>query len=203
MAILNTDFQLVVTGTYLGAQWNSVYHYRKTTAHAALDAANLRQAFQDDVWNVIRGMLNDGVVCTNMRAINLVDLTDYWEGAPTLTTGVIASTSRGPRFEAFSFRYNRTSRLGRNGYKRFPGVSEELVNETGLVYTGALTTTIPGTVGALGAIITNGAASFEPMIPRSQLVTLPDSTQEYVLIDLLPAGSVTYLGLTTQNSRKK
>lgn len=202
MAITNVDFVVRQHSTY-GAQCLNVFYYRKTGAHAAGDAANLASAFDATVSLAIANMSNNQVNLGLVVAENLVDLSDYASRETNETLGAIVSTSPGPRFLAYSFRMNRSTRQGRNGYKRFVGVSEELIAGESTNTSGALTAAVAAMITALAAEISAGGATFAPMIPRRVLTVMPDQTERYILTDLLPPSSVEFRGLTTQNTRKQ
>lgn len=201
MAISNIDFRLTVNGVY-AFPWSSVFWYRKTSAHVSTDAESLYEAFRINTLPLILGVMNSVADVQNIEVVNLVDVTDYTVGTPVAHLGAITSTSPAPTFVAYGLRLNRSSRAGRHGYKRFVGVCEELVSFGSTTVSGALVAAMAALTAGLDNIITSGGASFQPMIPHRQLVTLPDDTEQYVLDDLLPISSVEFYGLTTQNTRK-
>lgn len=201
MAITNIDFRLTLTGTY-AFEWKSVFWFRKQSAHAALDALNLYTAFEASVCPIILGVMNSTCTINSIEVVNLVDLADYHAGGVSPNAGAITSTSPAPTFVAYGLRYNRSTRQGRHGYKRFPGVCEELVSFGSTTISGALVAAMAALTAGLDNDVTNGGATFRPMIPYRQLVTLPDDTEQYVLTDLFQISSVEFFGLTTQNTRK-
>ena len=201
MAILNTDFRLTLTGTY-AFEWKAVFWFRKQATHAALDAQNLYTAFEATVCPIILGVMNSVATIDNIEVVNLVDLADYYAGGVTPSNGTITSTSPAPTFVSYGLRYNRSTRAGRHGYKRFPGVCEELVSFGSTTVSGALVAAMAALAAGLDNDISSGGATFRPMIPHRELVTLPDDTATYVLTDLFGISSVEFYGLTTQNTRK-
>lgn len=203
MTISDIDFKVSLHTSQGTQQCLNVWHYRKQSAHVAGDAQNLAAAFNVTVCAAIATMCNSQVNFGLIDVINLADPTDYYVQESSAVSGAVSSTSPGPRFLAYSFQQPRTRRDGRHGYKRFVGVSEELVDANGLNPTGALIAAIPNVATAISQIITSGGSSYRPMIPKSSLVTLPDLTQQYVLTDLFPMGPAIYLGVTTQNTRKR
>jgi len=204
MSITNRDFRLTLTGDYDGQQVVNVFYYRKATTGVVGDANRLSAAFQEDVLPHILDISNSFVTYRNITVVNLALMEDFDSDSPTGLVGEITSTQPGPRFLAYGFRYHRTTRQGRDGSKRFVGVSEELVDGSGMDYTGALTTAIPGCWGALQAGISALGADFNPMIPYRELTIYPTPpTNRYILTELFAAANVTYSGLTTQNSRKR
>lgn len=204
MPISTTDFQITLFQDYQGQACQNVFFYRKTTPHAVGDAQVLWAAFNTDVMNPLSLVQNTVVTYTGLSVINLADLSDYWSADPTAGTGAINSTSIAPRFVAYGFRYNRTTRAGRHGSKRFVGVAEELVAGGSTTLTSPLDVRVPALSAVLGGSINDGGLTFTPMIPRREIDPDPPLGEEdYVLVDLLPVASVQFTGLTTQNSRKR
>lgn len=201
MPITNQDFMLTMHGTY-GVPFNNVFFYRKVEAHAPTDAQDLYESFRLDVLPVILGVMVAAVDVNSVEVINLVDLSDYHVGSPVAHLGALATTNPAPTFTAYGLRYNRSTRAGRHGYKRFPGVAEELVSYGTTTVSGALVTAMPALTDVLNNIISAGADNYQPMIPHRVLTTMPDLTQQYLLNDLYAISSVTFYGLTTQNTRK-
>lgn len=202
MPITSVDYRVTLQVTY-GTPCYSVFHYRKDGAHLAGDAERLADAFDIQVVESIAGLMNNSVTLNSIEVVNLVDPFDYTTRGTTDTQGDVGTTQAGPRFLAYSFRLNRTRRDGRHGYKRFVGVAEDLVAGESANVSGALITAVPLVVAALGATITNGGASFLPMIQHKEPVTLPDGNVHYILTDLFNVGPVEFQGLTTQNTRKQ
>lgn len=202
MAITNQDFQLTLSMTYRSVPCTAVFWYHKFQSHSVNDSQTLLTAFDALVLDNIAALLNTQVSFDNLTAINLVDMNDYSEMTPTHTVGLISSTSPGPTFVAYKFRMVRSTRAGRHGYKRFPGVAEELIAQFASSASGLVATAAPLLCTALAAMISAGGQDFFPGIPQRDLVTLPDGSQEYVLINLNPFTTVVFEGLTTQSSRK-
>ena len=204
MPILNTDFRCTLHQDHSGQPCMSVFWYRKLSAHAPGDAQNLWAALNTDLMNAIIAIQHTGVVYTGLEVVNLVDPTDYWSADPTAVNGAIASTSPAPRFVAYGFRLNRSTRAGRHGYKRFVGVAEELVSGGSTSVSGALITAIPNLATVLAGTVNEGGNTYQHMIPHR--VPDPDpplGEEDYILTDLYPISGVTFYGLTSQNTRKR
>lgn len=201
MPITNTDFQVTLNCGY-GVETKNVFFFRKTSAHVTNDAEDLCRAFNATMIPAIAGIMNTVVNLGTIEAINLADLTDYFVLESTAVNGSINSTSPAPTFVAYNFRLNRSTRQGRNGYKRFVGVAEELVSFGTSTVSGALTTAIPTLVGALQTSISYGGKTWTPRIPYRQLTTMPDGSEQYILTDLFNISTAEFRGLTTQNTRK-
>lgn len=204
MSLSNRDFRLTLTGTYSGQQIVNVFYYQKATTGVVGDANRLNAAFQEDVLPRILAISNTFVTYQNITVVNLALMEDFDSDSPQGLVGEVTTGQPGSKFVAYGFRYHRTTRLGRDGSKRFAGTAEDLLDGSGLTYTGALTTAIPGLFGALGAGISALGADFNPMIPHRELVQYPTPPMErYELMSLFSCSNVTYSGLTTQNSRKR
>lgn len=207
MAISSSDFQLTLQGTYAGQAVVNVFYYRKATVGVVGDANRLNAAFQEDVLPHILNVSNTFVTYHTLTVINLDLLQDFDIDSPSGLTGEITTTQPGAKFLAYGFRYMRTTRQGRDGSKRFVGISEDLINDTGLSYSGPLVTAIPALAQQLGAGISALGADFSPMIPYriwyANQVPEDPNPGRYILQDLFPVGTVSYRGLTTQNSRKR
>lgn len=192
MAIASTDY--VLTHTYdhpLKAGCQNVWYFRRTSGVGTSEA--LIDAFQADLEPVIEALMSSQIVGGLIEAYNLVDDEDF----DSQLSG-IAGTWGGevlPPFFASSIRINRSSRNFRSGSKRFPGVSEQAVDDNG--YASAMTANLIALGEAIIDVITDGTSEFRVAIPKRVL-----SGGEYVLTDFNLPSSYTVTGPTTQNSRK-
>lgn len=201
MAITNQDFQVKLHMHY-GKPCVAVFWYHKYGAHQVNDSAVLAEAFDVNVANAIADMANTQTTFTGIEVINLVDMNDYTLRPPNQTQGLLVSTSPSPPFVAYKFQLVRTTRAGRHGWKRFPGVSEELIGTSAGSATGLLIPAYQNVENYLTAMLQLGGNEFFPGIPQRDEVTLPDGTKKYVLVNLNPVVEAVFRGLTTQNTRK-
>jgi len=109
--------------------------------------------------------------------------------------GLISCDAMNP-YMAYEFIYNRATRTTRNGYKRFAGVCEDAVDQGGNV-TGAVATALTTAEGSLAVSLTLSWAIATPVI-FGRATPPPSSLPERVN----QIQSVTFLRVTTQNSRK-
>lgn len=201
MPITNRDYLVKLTTSY-GVPCLNTFWYRTATPFVTGRAAQLAAAFNSQVVTAIAGALNTIVNIGDIAVENLVELSDYHTQNPTAVQGAITATSPAPTFTAYNFQLQRSTRAGRHGYKRFPGVAEELVNFGTETVSGALVTAIPALITALGGSISSSGVDFQPMIPKRLKTLMPDGKYRWILTDLLPVGAVIFRGLTTQNTRK-
>lgn len=204
MPITNFDFFLTLSGTCLGqeVQHGFYYHANGVNPPTALQVAS---AFSDQVLPEILNVVNQTVDYNTIEVINLDDLGDFNLTAIVDGQGNVTSTSIAPPFVAYGFAYGRTTRLGRNGSKRFPGVSEEFTNHDGSSLAAPLDTAIPALVTALRTQLEILGQQAYPMIPY-RIPHAPDAQHPntwYTLENLLGVSGVQFTGLTTQNSRKR
>lgn len=201
MAITDQDFLVRLHMTY-GVPCVATFFYHKFLAHNVNDSSSLAEAFDTVVANAIADMVNTAVVFDSIEVINLVDMNDYTTITPNQTAGLIASTSAAPPFVAYKFQLVRTTRAGRHGWKRFPGVAEELINVLAASASGLLIPAYQNVEAALAAMISADGFDFFPAIPQRELTTMPDLTEKYILTALNPFTTARFIGLTTQNTRK-
>jgi len=197
MATVGDIYQVVTRCTYLSKVLNNTFHFFTeqvgTTSPGAQQIANA----VEDLWgNYIAPLLIAGCVLDQIYAINYhVPLDSY-----TLTTSLAgdqanAGTEGLPSFTAWSFRYQRLGGGQRYGYKRFGGLSENVVdgnNQTGL------TTQLNSAAVALSnpiADLVDGTWIWSPFIAKRPLV-LGTNPLGYIPV------VCQYQGVTTQISRK-
>lgn len=201
MPITDHDF-IVKLHTSYGLPCVNTFFFRSAGTHQVGRAGQLASIFNSNVVTPFAGIANTVLQIGEIVVENLVDLSDYFTQESTVVQGGIESTSPAPPFVAYKFRMNRSTRAGRHGYKRFAGVSEELVNFGTATISGALATAMPAFLTALGATLSTGGNDFTPMIPKRLETLMPDGKYRWILTDLLPVGMVLFQGLTTQNTRK-
>lgn len=153
-------------------------------------------AFILDQLNVIQaqGLTNDRLIIEN-----LTNAVDFWEAD---LSGTGDSTEEGTSvFTAMAFRYNRTSKVTRNGFKRFGGISSEYSASPNAWFTGdtdilTIETALESTL-VVDADGGGGQASLTPIILGRTASGNPDINR------FQRVSSVTFQPQkTTQNSRK-
>jgi len=182
--------------TFLGQTVLNVYFYRITSI-TGLDATYLDVLgawFVDNVITPVASLQSDDVshVELFMESItNGVDINSYTTDLPIAGA---ASGDNLPPYTSYGFQLIRESRVTRNGYKRFAGVTEP--NQTNGVYTGG-STPITDIENALKSDIVIGLVTVaEPVIVKHP-ITVPMASYEYASI-----GDCLFKGIGTQNTRK-
>jgi hypothetical protein len=185
-------FKLTLKGTLLGQQTNNVFHYRQTVG--ILGGSTMVDRFLAEVFPDIKSVLASQATFTAVEWINYNDPSDF--GLTPITTGQNGARSGEvlPAFIAWGFNYNRSSRVTRNGSKRFAGVMEgDVIN--GLAVP-AFLNVLEDVAGQLGQDLQAGLTEmWRPVIARI-------STDGATVIQTNDVQNVTYRRITTQNSRK-
>lgn len=197
MAAVDDVLQLVVRGSYLSQLWTNVFHYRVTTVGTIQNsAAALNSGFTATVLPLMRALSNTGCSYDDIYTVNLGTPTEM-DTFSLLLTGTIAdpATSQLPSYLAIRFKYERTSALFRNGWKRFCGLVEAQTN--GNTFSGS-TANANALATALGQNLTSAGGpgwQFQPFIARRPIAygTNPAG---------YPTNTVIFRGLATQNTRK-
>jgi hypothetical protein len=191
MGIAGNIYQVKVHQRLLSQDLMNVFYYEQVTA--AGDATELAETVDNEIVDLMLPIQVDDLEHFGVEVINLDDLTDFF----TLNVNKFGSTGATeslPSFVAYAFRLNRTTRETRNGAKRIAGVPEGAVNGNTVVAPFvAPAVTLANAMGAeLTAAVTLNR--YKPVIHRRGSATLPDATND--------VASCTFLGVSTQNSRK-
>lgn len=193
---LLTDAQI-----YVAADPNpilNVYAYRQTSGTG--DSEALVTQFITDVLPDIVGVQSVAMGHSMISAVNLDDPTDFFETAvgSEIGTGTQAGDCL-PRYNCFSFIYRRTTREVRNGWKRIAGVPES-AQVNGVVTNAGFISALAMLAVTLGEpIVGEGADVWNPRILRREN---PDHTPAVLRADFA-VSVVNFVGLSTQNSRKR
>lgn len=175
----------------------NVFHYRQTFGDGG--AEELATATNFYLSSKIAMCLSTQVKILWWEIINLDNPADYGIFDVSANEGVIVGDAL-PPYVCFSFRLNRSTRAVRNGQKRFAGVAED-VQANGIVTNGTQLTVLGELAVALGGMIDEdaGANVWYPRIYRA--AGLNSKGQPVARADF-PVSSVSYTGLSTQNTRK-
>lgn len=198
MGVGGNVFELRVFGRLLNQECLNVYHYRQTSATAVENSSeDLIDAYREIVRDALLAVQSTQYTVERYEAFNVsVVGPDFYalsELTPVagLRTGEVMSS-----FQSWGFRYNRATRLSRNGWKRLAGVSEG-DSQNGVA--------IPGIISALGLAAAAMAqnisgtlynVSFEPVIYRAIETGTGQPPGAF------PINGVNYIRITTQNTRK-
>lgn len=193
---LLTDAQI-----YVAADPNpilNVYAYRQVGGSGG--AQQLVENFITGVLPSIVGVQSVAMGHSSVSAINLDNLTDFFEVSVDPEDGTGTQTGDClPRYNCFAFIYRRTSRGVRNGWKRIAGVPES-AQVNGVVTNSGFITALNALAGQLLApIIGDDADVWNPRILRrgSDAVSPPIVRADFSI------AAVDFVGLSTQNSRKR
>lgn len=198
MGVGGNVYELRVFGRLLGQECLNVFHYRQTSATAVDNSSeDLIDAYREVVRDPILTIQASQYTLERYEAANIsVVGPDFYalsEPAP-LAGGRVGDVISS--FQAWGFRYNRATRLSRNGWKRIAGVIE--ADSTNGVLNPAINALINAAAAAMAIDITGTLynVSFEPVIYRA----VPTSTGQ--LPGAFPINGVNYVRITTQNTRK-
>lgn len=175
----------------------NVFHYRQTVGDG--DAEQLITALNFYLSGKIAMATSIQLKLVTWEVINLDDPGDYGFSTTNDNAGVIQGDAL-PAYVCFAFRLARNTRAVRNGQKRFAGVAED-VQSNGIVTNGTQLTQLDNLALALAGSIDENAGDnvWYPRIYRAE--GLNSKGQPVARADF-PVSSVTYVGLSTQNSRK-
>lgn len=197
MASIGNVFQVVTRCSYLSKVLNNTFHFVVTGVGTAIPASQQLAESVENLWSTyVSPVLIAGCVLNQIYAINLVLPID----AHTLTTSVAGGISNSggeglPSINAYSFRYTRLGGGQRYGYKRFGGLSENVIDgNTAITNTAALTTLANELVTPL---VDSGATGWEfsPYIAKRP-TPLGANPLGYI-----PVAAI-FQGVTSQVSRK-
>jgi len=187
-------YKLVDTQNWSGNVANpflNVFYFLQTAGTGG--ALELVTEWITDVLPDIVAVQADNIAHTNIDCFNLDSPTDFSLNALSPVEPGTRTGDALPLFCAWAFRYNRASLLSRNGSKRFGGVVEGDQNEGQPV--GAIITLLNALAVRLGTAIIDGSGnSWEPRIGR---VAPPAAFTSF------PVANVSFVNVTTQNTRKR
>lgn len=177
----------------------NVFYYRQLDG--SLGAAELLNLCDFYLTPKLAQVQNPIIKYTTWEVFNLDDLGDYAIDTVNTPAGTAGVSQALPSFVCYSFRFARTTRAVRNGQKRIAGVGEEyqsggVVNDNGMLTA----------LGELAAIMNTtlvdagNGSHWSPRIFRH--AGLNSKGQPVARADF-PVGSVQYVRISTQNTRKE
>lgn len=126
MAQIGDILRLTLNGTYLGQQVRNVFFYEVAVGSTGgLAIGGFVDEWETDFQTRVADYLNPLYTADNVLVENLTDGLQF-ENVSVDIEGGLAGTAM-PSFVSMSVRQNRSSKLTRNGYKRYAGLSEETV----------------------------------------------------------------------------
>lgn len=180
----------------------NVFHYRVAQGEQFLfndEMAGFANAYQDAVWTSVKAILSDAVSLVGLKAQNLEQMNDFGEYVyPIPIPGDVASDVL-PPFVTWSFLLKRTTRLTRNGHKRFSGVPETWVNN-GQPVSGHETAIADVNSVLEDSLLLDAFGGLSPQMIIDPVIIRKLSQFSYSFVNEVQSSQLT--GLGTQNSRK-
>jgi hypothetical protein len=193
--VFGPAYQLTINGTIFDQPFSNVFYYVVLEGDG-FDADNVGSAFKIGILPNIGGVQNVAVEYTDMVILGIRDSHDIATIDISDNAGIVSGDCL-PPYAAWSFMISRDSTQMRNGYKRFPGVSESW-QTNGEVATGtpdedmeALAETLHSHLEISGDLI--GVMT----VPRRQFHGTPVDPVQY-----WEGADVIFKGISTQNTRK-
>lgn len=193
MAATGNTYEIRLGSVLDGQNMLNVFHYQCATGTPA--ALNLITTFNTNVLSNLQAIVSTSMEFTTQDCINLDDLSDFWGGVYSTTFGAVSGQFLNP-FVCWAFRMNRATRYVRNGAKRFAGVAESWIDNGVANSTASPYLSAAGT--AMGNTLTGGgsAPTYKPVILHKQPLLVPTHVPYAI-------SSVGYIGVSTQNTRKR
>lgn len=194
-ALTGDLIRCVDTQRYLGETCLNVYYYRVTAVAGLFDGYldDLNADWETRVLTPVTALQTDILVHTQREWRNLSNGVDLFVDS-TEVPGQETGSSTAPSFTSYGFMLVRESLVTRNGYKRFAGIPDALID--GNNYVGIASWLTDVEVG-LASDLTIGLVSVaEPVIVKRPIDT---PAGEYLYSSI---GSASFRGIGTQNTRK-
>jgi len=182
-------YELTAYGRIGNQDCISVFHYLQVSG--AGDADRLNLAFVGDVIPYFQDVQTAGFEWLSLTAKDKADPTDF-DILPILLPGHSSGDSSLPTHVTWSWTYISNRLDARSGGKRISGIGEAMISSG--VATGAYLTRVIGLESVLESPISDGADVFRPVIYGKRLGSVGFFSN--------PLSGVSYLGITSQNSRK-
>jgi hypothetical protein len=200
MPVIGTDAALVKivdNATRGGQVASNVYWYRSPIDPADADLENLADQFEADVLVDLADLQSAGWVHSTISVDCVNGPYAPYERDSGVGAGAVSGSAM-PVYSSFPVRLIRTFRETRNGYKRIPGVTEEMI--TGDGFESAVQTAWEAFVPALAATLeTTDLAVWTPCIVRRSFQGVLLEPEEYLYN---PVTEAIFLNrVTTQRSR--
>lgn len=179
----------------VGGEQNNVWYYE--SQGGTVNALAFAEAFETDILQDLGRVQHLGIKYDMISVVDLDDPTNFADYVPTVNVaGQQVGADFLPNFVAWSFQYIRASYASRHGWKRFSGLTEDMLS--------------------------GGAAS---SVTLADLLTLANALEDTVYVlpihclpkigrrpppggnlsdtVLFPVQAVAYREITTQNTRKR
>lgn len=185
-------YKLTLVAASGGTPITNVFHYRQTFGLSG--GGVLADQFIEEIFPLIQDVVSNQTIFDRVEYLNYNDVADFGiDDAIQGETGERIGDTL-PRFNAWSFFYQRTTRATRNGAKRFGVVSEN--DQTNGAADMDMLVILENTADGLSQFINLGGVDiWKPIIAR-----ISENGQEVLLENDVQA--VQYRRLSTQNTRK-
>jgi hypothetical protein len=188
-------YQIVVQGTIFDQVFVNVWHYVVFEGEGG-DADPLGVAFKIAILENLVAIQNVAVEYQLMTINGERDSTEVAQIDISDLHGLVTGDCL-PPYAAWAYRIARSSQEMRNGFKRFPGVSEAW-QTNGEVASGTPATEVAGMGGTLKVDLSLSTGHIGVLtVPKRQWHNVP-----VVPIEFWIPGDVNYQNISTQNSRK-
>lgn len=193
---IGNRYELLDAQRYIGQDVLNVYYYKQIGGLGG-DAETLVGLFQSFILPAILTIQNDQLTHISLACRNLDDPMDFFVQVFLVPQAGTWLDPGGPPFIAASFMYHRAQLNVRNGWKRFAGVPNDQID--GGTPSASYATACAGIVDDLFANPVDGAQNvWTPLIMRKTYDPLTGIT---TYTDF-PVASVSFRGISTQNTRK-
>lgn len=198
-AALGDLLRIVDNQVYLEESLMNVYYYRVTSLTGFTDDGyeSVLDWFEDNVLAAVYPLQASQLLHTTLVLTNMTNGIDFLERVlNTNGEAVFASSALLPSYVSVGFRLVRESLVTRNGYKRYAGIGDAVIDGNQVV----LPTTIYEPIqDALAADIVVGLATLaEPVIVKHPVASPPVASYQYSSI----GAAVVSQTPGTQNTRK-
>jgi hypothetical protein len=188
-----STFQLIVRGTIALQETNNIFYYEAAAPEAGA-AEDLTTAFIDRCAADWLGAVSSAWGFKNASCVDLLNPGDLFESAFG-GVGSLGGDVYSP-FVAFTFKYNRSTTLVRNGSKRIAGVPESCSSD-GIAITSGQRALLDVLANDFSATLTGDITNYTPVIFHKTNVP-PDPLAGISY----PITSVSYSHIGSQNTRK-
>ena len=172
----------------------NVYYYQ--ALDDGLDAESVATAFSNQIVSQVILIQTSTVSHIGIEVINLNDPLDFFEETFSIPTPGTIPSDPMPSYVSWTFKFNRSSRIIRNGRKAIAGVAESATSGNNPTATALVE--LEDTADAMGADLVVGTlGSCQPVI-----YGLPTPPPSSLPLRVVPVASVAFSHLSTQNTRK-
>lgn len=182
-----------------GQEARNVYWYRATVNPDTVNLQNLANGFEAAVLVPQANLTHQAWVHTLLQVDIVNGLPAPFERASGVGAGAVVGDAM-PNYSSFSIKLNRTTKETRNGWKRIPGVTEQMVS--GDVFEAATVALWDAYAPILAApVVDPGTVTWSPVIVRTEIEGVPLEPTAYIYNPVV--SSVFLNRVTTQRTRRR